>query len=1032
MARVLTAPELAYLRSENQVAKLYLATLTPDTVYTARLNGIPASDDEVATITYDGGAGTPGDTRAAMSVYVGSTAGAYDKGSVRLREAISAASGTMKVGELSDVNWADNDYLTIVREFLLRPRHLRIDSDGVVYMDYEITFSTPTYNPHVYPAPIPIIGSHAVAWLSGGSASVLFDASQSYTVGGAGAMTYAWSVEPSGTASWDDDTSATPTLTVTAADTYTIECTVTWTYSAGGQAVSTTTYRHVFAFDANHLPMEVFKLNSCVGDQSSGGWSFNVTAYDEATRSEIRDQALCVLFAVDRYGSTERSIGPLISDSTPIRENIIAWGWITGESIQWNPEQGLVTFDVQGPMHWLGLMEGFPSGIEDVATTPAAWIQYSDLTPRAGAALFWLWRSTGPQVMDAFIFPDSVVAAGANPTALSEGDERQISVFDAPPTTLGRQINTVVGEAVRAKAICDRYGRLWVQRDLNEILEADRVAGNAPTVMTLTAVDWRDIIFIERRTIPPVSMLDMSGVAYKDGSAGALFSLAPGHVFKRLGAAQKIERLALWTGGSAQALANALCGTILGKMNNEYPVVETALAANNRAFDIAPWQYASLEVAEGDTERGISGTFTLIPRRVSFNHDPEAGVLLTDIEWENWSTPLDGITGDPPPAPPPPTPTLPPSAPPPLPTPPSGITMILMSQDQLYFSSNALDGSPTWVEVGPDPGGAVSGGDTYYRNAVLFGVEVYISTAKSSGAVDADDGLYYCADISAAAPSWETVKLTTAARTETDYDGHFGALWYNGDVVCAMFHSDRNDIPTGETQCSCLCGEPGAEDWVEMPIYGHQQNIDCGAGTCPEFGMWGNSLYIYISGAGFASGGSKRPMIFRYNGSAITQYKDYWPELGANTYCKSVWDGYVFEKHNEDVYNSGWGSSVYIPAASNPQNDKGICCPAAGGDALWIDSVAGDLYLGADKVADADEFAIGADGGMAAFIPGSDTEVVWVRFDSAADASVILYTADITAVSPVWEDITGDITDWSGAKAGTVSAIVRISESESE
>lgn len=725
MARVLTSPELAHLRSEGQVSKLYLAILTPDVVYTARVNGVPTSNDELATIAYDGGAGTPADTRAHMSVYVGSEAGAYDKGSVRLREAISAASGTMKLGEMSDVDWADDDYLTIVREWLLRPRHLRIDSAGVVYMDYDITFGTPTYNPHTYPAPVPVIGPHAVAWLAFGTADVLFDASESYTVGGAGAMTYAWSVEPSGTASWDDDTSATPTLTVTAADTYTVECVVTWTYSAGSQAVSTSTYRHVFAFDENNAPMEVFKLRNCAGVFGSGGWSFNVTAYDDATTSEIRDRTLCVLFAVDRYGSDTTSIGPLLAGATPIRENVIAWGWITGESIEWNPEQGTVGFEVQGPHHWLNLVEGFPQGIEDTTDASSVWTNYNGLTSRAGTAMFWLWRSTGPQVMDAFIFPDSVIASGASPTALSEGSEREFSIYDAPPMKLWKQISTVVYNAVRAHCVCDRYGRLFIQRNLNEILDADRTGANAPTVMDLTKVDWRDSNSINRETISRVSQLDMSGVAYKAGANAVLFSLSPGHIFKLYGDPKRIEGLTLWIGSNSQTLSNAYCGLLLGNMNNEYPVLSSLLAANNRAFDIAPWQYATQTVAEADTERGISGTFTLLPRRISLSHNPTTGVLLTDVEWEAESAPVDGITGDPPPTPPgvstTPTP-VPPTPIEPVPEIPEALSCIMADRDFVVVTFNFEDASPTWYNA--DPNGDMPSGD--FINCMAFENHAYV------------------------------------------------------------------------------------------------------------------------------------------------------------------------------------------------------------------------------------------------------------------------------------------------------------------
>ena len=58
MARAATVPELALLRTEGQFSKLYLAIHAPATIYSARLNGAPTSNDSVAELTYDGGSGT--------------------------------------------------------------------------------------------------------------------------------------------------------------------------------------------------------------------------------------------------------------------------------------------------------------------------------------------------------------------------------------------------------------------------------------------------------------------------------------------------------------------------------------------------------------------------------------------------------------------------------------------------------------------------------------------------------------------------------------------------------------------------------------------------------------------------------------------------------------------------------------------------------------------------------------------------------------------------------------------------------------
>ena len=141
-----------------------------------------------------------------------------------------------------------------------------------------------------------------MTWLTGATVDVEFDGSDSW-VSGSSISTYSW-VASGG--SWDDDTSDTPTLTLDAAGTYRVACTVT---AANG--ASYTGYRYVFVYDSNNQPATNFRLDSCAGSWQDGGWQYRITMYDEAQTSEIRNRAMVVLFARDWYGGTETSIGPV-------------------------------------------------------------------------------------------------------------------------------------------------------------------------------------------------------------------------------------------------------------------------------------------------------------------------------------------------------------------------------------------------------------------------------------------------------------------------------------------------------------------------------------------------------------------------------------------------------------------------------------------------------------------------------------------------------------------------------------------------
>jgi len=613
MARGLTGDELIKLRRDGQRARLYLAVHTPATVFTAQLNGTPSSDDKVATITYDGGSAGYASCIAGQTVYVGSSPGAYNRGMARLRGTLSATSGTMKIGETSEIDWTDDDYLTVVDEFGLWPRHLRLSS-AVTYMDYEVVYS----NQHASCDPVPVLGPPAVAWLTAATVNVAFNASDSWVIGSS-LSSYSWSAPGSSASS--GMATATPTITYNAAGTYRVSCTIT---AANGK--SFTGYRVVFVFTTAAQPATVFQLNSCSGEWQTGGWSFRVTMYDEALRSEIRDRAMVVLFARDFYGADEASIGPVAD-----RENVIAVGWVDGESIVWSPEQGTVTFDAQGPHWWMQRMAAFPCGIEDSASTPAAWTEFGDLTPARGMWHLLHWCTTATLMMDVSLTTDT----------------REISVFDAPMGQIWQQLTQQAEGALLAHPACDRYGRLYVEIDTQVVPAASR--SGYPVVHTLATQDWRDQVAIQRQPVPDVALVDLSGVYYSAGTGTPLFSLSPGHVPARHGAIQRHERLAL----SGQSQANTLAGMILGKLRNEYPVVSISLASNHRGFDICPHQFATISIGASDTERGVTwSSVHLLPRRVSLQHDAGAGTLLTDVEFERETFTFGAITGDPPVAPP--------------------------------------------------------------------------------------------------------------------------------------------------------------------------------------------------------------------------------------------------------------------------------------------------------------------------------------------------------------------------------------------
>ena len=220
MARAVTAGEKTYLRAGQQWSKLYLAFLTPATVYTARLSALPASNDMVAEISYNTGSGTLANVKVGMTLYVGSSAGAYDLGMVRIRKTPGAT--TFYISEQSRVIWTANAYLTVVEDYDLWAKHIHMD-DETPLMDYDIAYS----DQHSVFNPVPVLGVHRVARLDGYTVDVTLgpDTGEASWVFGSTISTYLWSV-PSA-ASLSSTSAIRPVATFDEVGWHACYCTVT-------------------------------------------------------------------------------------------------------------------------------------------------------------------------------------------------------------------------------------------------------------------------------------------------------------------------------------------------------------------------------------------------------------------------------------------------------------------------------------------------------------------------------------------------------------------------------------------------------------------------------------------------------------------------------------------------------------------------------------------------------------------------------------------------------------------------------------
>lgn len=608
MSRAITNGEKILVRAENQWSELFLAVINPAVVYSARINQVITDSNQMVLLVYDGGSGTLANVLPGMTLYVGSTAGAYDKGMCRIRKAPTTS--VIYIGETSDIDFADDDYLTVVDEFGLWPKHPTI-AGSAAYMDVDIPYS----GQHTNREPVVRMGPMVEVLQLTGATVTSQRTAEASTILGAAVGSYLWSAP--GASATANLTTATPTITYNAAGTYRVSC----TFTVSG--VSYTEYRTCYVWDAAHPPITDFQLSKCEGSMESGGWSFGVTLFAGADLTVIRDRALVALFARDHYSDTMQSIGPVTGF-----ENILAIGWIAQETIYQDWKKGTVEFEIKGPSWWMDQNSEFTTGVEitSASAEPAAWTEIKDLTVDLGLWHLLHWRSTVTAIMDVYLTGNTWLAPSCEGAAGS----------------LLSQIRSMATDMIMAEPLCNRYGQMYIEVDSQLLAVADR--SGIPTVQTLEKVDWQGQIEYERRVVGECSMLDISGISYDGSNPTPLFSRAPGNTFGRHGKPESLDNLLFYD----QDQANALAGAIFARSNNEWPVIPIELTGNHRLFDICPLQYAQTTVEAADTIRGFSWTKRLIPRTVGFTWKPQNGYLRTLIDFEGETIPKLGVTVIPP------------------------------------------------------------------------------------------------------------------------------------------------------------------------------------------------------------------------------------------------------------------------------------------------------------------------------------------------------------------------------------------------
>jgi hypothetical protein len=629
-----------------------LSIYEPQTVFQAQVNDASAAKGD-RVITYNNV--TFGNFLAiggGMTMYVGTSAGARDKGVIWVYKRDAT---TITVGENSHINWEDDDYLTVVNFHQIWPVYPRYTQDGeniTVYKYYDLAYNGQNEDLGEFQ----VMGSNFAGFIDAttGTAQVYWDGSDTENVYGTTGSTYSWSFEggdPTGS------TAITPGWV---------------TYDTPGHyrtlltnttPTGTTTFgiRHVSIYDrpgvgANN-PILQWGMNEFSGGRDEGGYTARL--WTKQNVDSVVDGALVIIFADDWYGDTQQSIG----GNSAQRENIVFVGYIIDGSIDYDYKTSTVSFDVGSPTEIMKVGEAFSVSVED-SSDPT-----SDASTKGGDPWFYLYGLSVKRALWHYYALHSSVQTLMDIRYV--GNDFDIQFFDADRTSLYDAANTFLKSTAFGEVVCDRQGALYFEIGAEA---TNNAATSLNKSMFIDNHDWMGTPSIVERYTDGVSYLEGGGVSYTnyrnagDGSFSAMMGAAPGETPAYRGKNLKVSGLAL----TSQNQLNTLVGNVWENRNANFPEVNLDLVGNFRNLDIAPQEVVTLTLQSDDTFRGLSWeqkAFT--PRNISWNYDANKGLFLPSITLREITqgnagetiaipvTPPDGGYDQPPIPLPPPVPPIP-------------------------------------------------------------------------------------------------------------------------------------------------------------------------------------------------------------------------------------------------------------------------------------------------------------------------------------------------------------------------------------
>lgn len=676
---VLSQAETTLLRTRPHQTKLWLSVFQPTVVLACLVNDAGIARGE-RVITYDTvSTGSYTNIQADYVMLIGTSAGASDIGRIRVR---SATSTQITVAENSDIAWANNQFLTVLKYIDIVPIYPRIIQDPakatnvIFYKDYDIAYT----NQNSVLGSFICMTDHKAGFRdpASGVYQAYWTASGTYNVKGE-SLAYSWEFEggsPSTFVGLEPGyvNYATPGH-------YQAKITVT------GSSANDVSYRYVSVYDrpeaGTNVPILRWQLSDWSNARDGGTASAKIRIYDNI--DIVQANSLIVIFADEWYGNTQISLGGNAKNNSTIK----FVGYVVGGTISYNWRESYVEFEVLSPTGLMAKKQGFSVSCESKAS-PSTWFEIQDLTVTRAMYHYLRWHSTVLKVCD-FQYT---------------GPDLSVQYFDADRTSLYDSIAQFVQLGLGGEVTSDMQGKIWVEISAGATPSSETAF---PIALTLDKQDWKDEPNVTERLQNDVSYLEYGGIAYSGISTGtfkAMLAGAPGVAPSYAGEPDRQEGFILTT----QSQLNSLVGNVFAYKNSRFPDIEFVMSGNYANLDTSPIQRVRVNIARTDTARGITLTNAPFhPTRISWEYDEHNQILIPTV---NTAQLVNGVAGETitiPPAPPSSgfktpkisIPSIPAITIPDFSFDLTGLTTGILGYDSLgSFGSTSVDGYIDWSDYG--------------------------------------------------------------------------------------------------------------------------------------------------------------------------------------------------------------------------------------------------------------------------------------------------------------------------------------------